>query len=366
MALYKRKNTWWIDFTTPRGERVRVSSGTEKREQAQELHDRLKADAWRVQKLGERPVRTWDEAAIKWLEETAHKTTHAEDKAKLRWLFPHLTTRRLDAISRELVANLGRLKAEESSKATANRYLALIRAILRRAWQEWEWLDRIPKVQLYQEPKRRVRWITPEQARALLDALPPHQRDLVWFALATGLRQSNVLRLQWRQIDLGRKTAWIHADEAKGRRPIAVPLNADAVAVLERRQGMHADHVFTFDGNPIKQANTKAWRKALERAGIEDFRWHDLRHTWASWHVQNGTPLYTLQELGAWQSQAMVHRYAHLSSEHLAAHAANLPTLQDLSKERKNGTKERVPDDHGGTSSGSARAEASAGGDPQE
>jgi len=94
-----------------------------------------------------------------------------------------------------------------------------------------------------------------------------------------------------------------------------------------RRGGKHATSVFTFRGEPIKQINTKAWKDALKRAGITNFRWHDLRHTWASWHVQNGTPLYTLQEMGAWQTQAMVHRYAHLSSAHLALHAANLPVL---------------------------------------
>jgi len=64
--------------------------------------------------------------------------------------------------------------------------------------------------------------------------------------------------------------------------------------------------------------NTKAWRNALKRAGIIDFRWHDLRHTEASWHVQAGTPLHVLQELGGRESVEMVCRYAHLSSEHLA------------------------------------------------
>lgn len=70
--------------------------------------------------------------------------------------------------------------------------------------------------------------------------------------------------------------------------------------------------------------STKTWYGALERAGIEDFRWHDLRHTWASWHVQNGTPLYVLQELGGWESPEMVRRYAHLAAEHLAPFADRL------------------------------------------
>ena len=69
-------------------------------------------------------------------------------------------------------------------------------------------------------------------------------------------------------------------------------------------------------------------RRRLKRAGIEDFRWHDLRHTWASWHVQNGTPLFALQELGGWESPEMVRRYAHLSAEHLAPYADRLSALQ--------------------------------------
>lgn len=70
--------------------------------------------------------------------------------------------------------------------------------------------------------------------------------------------------------------------------------------------------------------NTKAWKKALRRAGISDFRWHDLRHNWASWHVQAGTPLHVLQELGGWETEAMVKRYAHLAPEHLAEHTQRI------------------------------------------
>ncbi len=68
----------------------------------------------------------------------------------------------------------------------------------------------------------------------------------------------------------------------------------------------------------------KAWKAALGRAGIADFRWHDLRHTWASWHVQVDTPLNALQELGGWESADMVRRYAHLAPDHLAEFAERL------------------------------------------
>lgn len=83
MSLFKRGKTWWFDFTTASGERVRRSAGTDDKTQAQELHDKLKAESWRVAKLGEKPRRTWDEAAYKWLMETEHKKSHREVWLKL-------------------------------------------------------------------------------------------------------------------------------------------------------------------------------------------------------------------------------------------------------------------------------------------
>jgi len=107
-----------------------------------------------------------------------------------------------------------------------------------------------------------------------------------------------VTRLEWSQVDLTRRVAWIHPDQAKAKKPIGVPLNNEAVLVSRQETGKHDKRVFTWQGRPIYKANTRAWRRALKEVGIESFRWHDLRHTWASWHVQNGTPLHVLQELG--------------------------------------------------------------------
>ena len=89
--------------------------------------------------------------------------------------------------------------------------------------------------------------------------------------------------------------------------------------------------------------STAAWYKALGRAGIDNFRWHDFRHTWASWHVQGGTPLNVLQELGGWASYSMVLRYAHLAADHLAPWAERLanrgtnPSQQEEDPRRTNG-----------------------------
>ena len=115
--------------------------------------------------------------------------------------------------------------------------------------------------------------------------------------------------------------AWIYADHAKGGRDIHVSLNARAIEVLTKQIGKHQVRVFSFRGRPINQVNTKAWKQALKRAAIAEFRWHDLRHTWASWLTQNGVPLNVIQEMGAWQSADMVRRYAHLALEQFGQHA---------------------------------------------
>lgn len=199
MSLIKRGNTWWVDFTAPSGERIRRSCGTSNKGEAQEFHDRLKAESWRVQKLGDKPKYTWDDAGV--------------------------------------------------------------------------------------------------------------------------------IELTWDQVDLKRQTAWILGDKAKGKEDIHISLSQMSVELLQRQLGKHQERVFTYAGKPIGQVNTKAWRRALQRAGIENFRWHDLRHTWASWLVQNGTPLYDLQEMAGWKSSEMVRRYAHLAPAHLAKHAAIVENL---------------------------------------
>lgn len=324
MSLYKRGEIWWVQITSPKGRRIRRSAGTQDRKAAQEYHDRLKADLWRTDQLGERPRHSWDEAAVKWLKETTHKATHDKDREILRWLDPYLGGKFLGDITRELLFQIGERKATEASPNTANRYLALVRAILRKTRDEWEWLDRIPKVHLYSVRNKRIRWITRDEAEKLLSLLPPHQAAMARFALATGLRQRNVCRLEWSQVDLKQRLAWIHPDQAKARRAIGVPLNEEALSVLRGCLGKHEQFVFTYESQPVWQVNTKAWRMAVRKAGLTDFRWHDLRHTWASWHAQAGTPLNVLQEMGGWECAEMVRRYAHLSVSHLREHAERI------------------------------------------
>lgn len=324
MALWKRAGRYYVDFTGPDGSRVRHSTGTTDREKAKEYHDRLKAELWDQVRLKRKPQRSWDDAAVRWLKEKASKKSYRDDVQRIRWFTGHLRGKLLDQIDRELIDRLIDKHIQRSDR-TKDLYVALIRAIFRRAMREWEWIDRVPAFKTYSRGgKVRVRWITEEQAERLLKELPEHQRDVVVFALATGLRQGNVLGLTWDRVQLGRRMATIAHGDTKNGDALGVPLNDVAMAVLERQAGKHKTHVFTYRGKPLRSANTRTWRAALAKCGITDFRWHDLRHTWASWLRQSDVPTWVLQELGGWKSESMVRRYAHMSVKHLQPYADQL------------------------------------------
>jgi integrase len=176
---------------------------------------------------------------------------------------------------------------------------------------------------MLKEPRRRVRFLRREEADRLIEALPEHMKPIVEFALATGCRAGEILGLEWSRVDLDRKVAWLDHGTTKSGDGRGIPLNAGAVAALESTRGHHPRWCFTFSGKRIQKSST-AWDKGKERAGIEDFRFHDLRHTWASWHVQNGTSLAELMELGGWKSYEMVLRYAHLAPEKLCSVAGRI------------------------------------------
>ena len=285
---------------------------------------------WRLVQLGEKPRHTWQEAAVKWFKESTRKSTK-NDLAALKWLDPFLGKLHLDEINRDLVDKIKEAKLKTGVKpATVNGLLEVLRVVLNTAFKEWEWIDRVPRVRMMKTANARIRWLTKNEAARLLSCLPEHLRVMATFSLATGLRRNNVTGLEWSQVDLTRRVAWIHADQSKTGRPIGVPLNREAVVLLRGQIGQHSIYCFSYKGKRINQVSTKAWYNGLKKAGIDDFRWHDLRHTWASWHVQSGTPIHVLQELGGWSEIKMVQRYAHLAPEHLSPYADNICGLGDV------------------------------------
>ena len=124
---------------------------------------------------------------------------------------------------------------------------------------------------MLREPTRRIRFLTRDEAQRLLAELPEHLADMAAFSLATGLRRANVTGMRWTQADLVRRLAWIHPDQAKARKAIAVPLNAEAVALLSKQVGKHASFVFTFRGNAITQVSKKPGTAPLSGLGSRNF-----------------------------------------------------------------------------------------------
>jgi hypothetical protein len=193
MSLFRRNKSpiWWIDFVAPNGERIRRSTKTTVRKEAAELHDKLKSEIWRIQRLGDRPRHVWQDAAIQWLREQAHKASIGRDRAMLRWLEPYLANRELESIDRAMVESIIEAKLKEGcSHATVNRHLALMRSILRRCLRDWEWVDRIPTFRLLKEPIRRVRFLTQTEAIALLRQQPAHLRELAAFVMRVNLGET--------------------------------------------------------------------------------------------------------------------------------------------------------------------------------
>lgn len=349
MALWKRAGKYYVKLTAPDGTLIRRSTGTTDRLKALEFHDKLKAELWDLARLKQKPKRTWDEAALRWLKEKAHKKSYRDDVSRIRWFTKHLRGKTLDQVSRDMIDRLISRHFARKSDRTKDLYVALIRAIFRKAMREWEWIANVPAFKTYARSGRvRVRFLTHDQAAELMGRLPEHQREVVLFALSTGLRQGNILHLRWDQVDMTRRIVTIGYGETKNGEALGVPLNEAALGVLRRQKGKHPVHVFTFRGKRLANANTRTWRGALKACGIEDFRWHDLRHTWATWLRQNDVPTWVLQELGGWKSESMVRRYAHMSVKHLQPYADQLilpgtdPLINPVTDTKKSNCPEKL------------------------
>lgn len=337
MALFKRGNTWWLDVMTPDGRRMRESTKTQDKKLAQQYHDKRKVDLWNEHRLGIKPDRLFSEAADLFLKEKDDRRSVACYTEQLEWWKTQFAGKTLRQITQELIIETIEKKRDAgASNATCNRYLAALRGTLRLVCLKYRWIEATPKFFMYEEPKGRVRWLTPEEIARLLAALPEHTRDMVRFSLATGLRQSNVRTLRWDQVDMTRRTLTISGEEMKNGRDFTIPLSDEAVAVLRENVGRHEAHVFTYNGRPISKISNVSWKAALTRAGIEDFRWHDLRHTWATMMTQAGVSTDALQVLGAWESPEMVKRYAHHNAESLRRHigAADGPVAEAMAQLR--------------------------------
>ncbi len=249
--------------------------------------------------------------------------TARNDAQYLAWWSDRLGDVRLHALKPvHVAANRDRL-ALARQPATVNRYLAILSHAFSVAITEWDWLSANPlqRVKRLPEPRGRVRFLSDVERRRLLEVCTTSAQPLllpvVVLALSTGARKMELLGLTWRDVDLRR--GQLILEETKNRERRAVPLTGRALAMMqELARVRRIDTALCFprrDGRmPIDLRY--AWAQALAAAQIADFRFHDLRHSAASYLAMNGASLVEIAEVLGHQTLQMVKRYAHLSEAH--------------------------------------------------
>lgn len=295
-------------------------------------------------KTSEAKRHTFADLAKKYTEDVLPKKKDGEhQKAQLNWWkgeLGHYTladiTPALIAQKRDELAKRPTPRGESTSPATVVRYLAVLSHCFTIAVKEYGWVEDNPvsKVTKPKEPRGRVRFLDDDERERLLTACresaSPDLYLAVVLALSTGARQQEIMCLRWPQIDLARRVAILHETKNGERR--VLPLAAPALDLLRARvkvRRLDTDLVLPGrqrrpgpDGKPKPPAPVDLrapFELALKRAEITDFRWHDLRHTAASYLAMNGASLAEIAEVLGHKTLQMVRRYAHLSEAHTAS-----------------------------------------------
>ena len=311
--LYKQPSSkYWYVKLKHRGRLIRKSTGETSKRRAEAVQKQLRQQ---LQALRKRSAHTFEDAAIRWIEEKQHKRSLETDAMIIRWFRPHLAHLFLSEITRAKVEDLRQLLLAGHSKSTVNRYFALLRSILKICRDDWEWVDKIPKIPMWPKKTRAPRFLTLEQFSLLETELPSHLSAPAWFSVSTGLRTTAIQKLQWNWIS--RDGVRFPPEVMKNAQWLTIPLSLTAWHVIAECYSESDSTTLVFVnhvGKPWAGAFTKAaWRKAIKRAGLEGVTFHDLRHTWASWHAQKGTPMDIIQKLGGWSTYEAMQIYAHHS-----------------------------------------------------
>jgi len=213
------------------------------------------------------------------------------------------------------------------SAASVNRELAILRHMFSKA-VEWGMMAENPfkrfrRSIFLEERNDRCRYLTEDEIHRLLTACPPYLRNIVQGALLTGLRKGDLLDLRWADIDLERRILYYTEQKKGGKRGVKV-LNNDLLELLQRIPQNGSEYIFTGpDGKPIKDCK-RAFQSALRKADIEDFRFHDLRHTSASYLVMRGASMKAVQAHLGHTTVRMTERYSHLSPDFLRSEVEKL------------------------------------------
>jgi integrase len=349
-----RRGDWLVSYVCAAGHRHREKIGP--KGLAREEHGRLRVKVRReaycpAAVRRQRPVTVRD-LSRRYLEyATVNKRSWLTDQYRLVPLLEAFGESLLTDVRPERVERYKADRLASVAPGTVNREVALLRRMLALAI-EWELLDANPMqaVKGLKEPPGRLRYLSPEEMTALLDACAPRLRPIVVCALNTGMRQGEILRLQWPQVDLRQRL--IRVTHTKTGEARTIPINdalLEELRRLPRRLGAAA--VFAKDDTGAPYVDCwRAFHVAAKRAGLKDFRFHDLRHTFAS-YVQMGLgDLRATQTLLGHRDIRMTLRYAHLSDARLREAVAVLPVSGTSSGTGPAAADSARPSAEGGTS----------------
>lgn len=327
--MYKQGSIWWTSISY-KGKRIRKSLETTDKKLAQAIEAKIRTEIiegrYFEKYIGEN--KTFKGMMDKFMLEhapTVSIKTQISYSASLKHLLPYFGDSKLLAVTPKMLYEYKILRKNQDAKpATINRELAMMSKAFNVAMKEWEWIENNPmtKVPKEKEDNERDRWLTEDEEKRLLDNSALWLRDIIIFDLNTGLRMGELLFLQWNRVNLFRKTIIIQ--ESKNGKPRTIPLTQKAVDILtekSRIRNIKNDLVLTSSvGTRIDCDNLRrAFKKALKKAGIQDFHFHDLRHTFATRLAQNGVDIYTISKLLGHKDIRMTQRYAHHCPESLRA-----------------------------------------------
>lgn len=222
-------------------------------------------------------------------------------------------------------------QGRKRSPATVNRYLAALSHVFTLAVKEWGWVEDNPfrKVTKFKESRGRVRFLSDEERERLLNVCRDSKSSTLYLAvvlsLSTGARKMELLSLHWSDVDLNRKVIVLHETKNGDRR--LLPLSGLAFELVKEHSKVRridTDFIFPNQKGDKPLDIRSAWERALEKAEIEDFRFHDLRHSAASYLAMNGATMAEIAEVLGHKTLQMVKRYAHLSDAHTAGVVARM------------------------------------------
>ncbi len=326
MGLYKRKNVWWMAITY-QGKQIRRSTETANKKLAESVLAKVKVRIieGKFFDVLEEKDRTFEEMMNRYMVEQEKKkalSSHIRDRGSLGHLLPFFGEKVLSEITPKMIARYkAKRRQEEAAPATINKELGLMRHAFNIGIREWEWCRENPVARIAMEPvyNQVDHWLSEEKETKLLRASPQWLREIIIFALNTGMRRGEILALRWDDVDLACGTLVVMKSKNRERRTI--PLNKSVFELLMSKQARTPKHnpVFsTSKGTLLIGRNLmRSYYIALEKAEIQDFRFHDLRHTFATRLVQRGVDIYKVQRLLGHKTPAMTQRYAHHSPESL-------------------------------------------------